>query len=91
VEEFLARENGLSNATLIVDPPRAGMSRVAVQRVLDANARRIVYVSCDVATLARDTRRLLDRGYVLDSLEALDLFPNTAHVEGFGVFDRRAV
>jgi 23S rRNA (uracil1939-C5)-methyltransferase len=47
-----------------------------------------VYVSCDVATLARDTRALLDSGYELGPVTALDLFPNTAHVETVTVFSR---
>ena len=51
--------------------------------------RRIVYVSCDPATMARDARRLVDGGYELKSLQAFDLFPNTPHVESLGVFVRR--
>jgi len=51
-------------------------------------APRIVYVSCDVPTLARDAQRLLADGYRLSSLEALDMFPNTPHVECVAVFDR---
>jgi 23S rRNA (uracil1939-C5)-methyltransferase len=43
--------------------------------------RRIVYVSCDLATVARDVKRFLEEGYSLEHIEACDLFPNTAHVE----------
>ena len=49
---------------------------------------RLVYVSCDVATLARDARLLLDTGYTLQGLQAFDLFPNTAHVETVALFLR---
>jgi 23S rRNA (uracil1939-C5)-methyltransferase len=49
---------------------------------------RLVYVSCDVATLARDARALLDSGYALSRVTGLDLFPNTAHVETVCVFTR---
>ena len=49
---------------------------------------RIVYVSCDVATLARDARRIVDSGYTLTHVDAFDLFPNTPHVETVAVFDR---
>jgi len=51
-------------------------------------ASRIVYVSCDPPTMARDARRLLDADYRLTSLQGFDLFPNTPHVESVGVFDR---
>jgi 23S rRNA (uracil1939-C5)-methyltransferase len=88
VEAFLRRHPASPNATFIVDPPRTGMSRAALAGVIAAVPRRIVYVSCDVATLARDARRLLDANYGLTHLEALDLFPNTPHVEAIAVFDR---
>ena len=74
------------SATVIVDPPRTGMSREALDGVIALNAPRIVYVSCDVATLARDARRLVDSGYTLTTGRAFDLFPNTPHVETVMVF-----
>lgn len=88
VETFLASRTGASVGTLLVDPPRTGMSRAAMRGVIAARARRVVYVSCDVATLARDVRRLIDAGYVLTHVEAFDLFPNTAHVESLAVLAR---
>jgi tRNA/tmRNA/rRNA uracil-C5-methylase (TrmA/RlmC/RlmD family) len=96
VEAFLAsaaaRHNAspakLAEATFIVDPPRTGMSREAVNGVIAIAPRRLVYVSCDVATLARDARLLVDAGYELGSLRGFDLFPNTAHVEAVAVFER---
>jgi 23S rRNA (uracil1939-C5)-methyltransferase len=87
VEEYLLRRNPRAE-TVIVDPPRTGMSRQAMQSIVAIRAERIVYVSCDPATMARDARRLLDGGYELKSLEAFDLFPNTPHVETLGVFVR---
>lgn len=74
--------------SLIVDPPRTGMSREALDGALAIAAPRIVYVSCDVATLARDARRIVDGGYTIGSAEAFDLFPNTPHVESVVAFDR---
>ena len=73
-------------ATLIVDPPRTGLSKDALSGILHLAAGRIVYVSCDPPTLARDARRLLDAGYTLHSVRAFDLFPNTPHVETLAVF-----
>jgi 23S rRNA (uracil1939-C5)-methyltransferase len=88
VEAYLARRPGAIEATILVDPPRTGMSKEAAAALAAAGAPRIVYVSCDVATLARDARRLADQGYAPTHVEAFDLFPNTAHVETLVVLDR---
>ena len=74
---------------LIVDPPRTGMSREALDGAVRLQAARVVYVSCDVATLARDARRIVDAGYAITRADGFDLFPNTPHVETVVVFDRR--
>jgi 23S rRNA (uracil1939-C5)-methyltransferase len=73
--------------TVIVDPPRTGLSREVSAAIGASGAARIVYVSCDSATLARDARKLVDAGYGLVHIEGLDLFPGTAHVETVAVFD----
>jgi 23S rRNA (uracil1939-C5)-methyltransferase len=85
VEEYLAARK-TAPATVVVDPPRTGMSKDAGERLTRLRPPRIVYVSCDPPTLARDARRLLDAGYRLESLRAFDLFPNTPHVESLAVF-----
>jgi 23S rRNA (uracil1939-C5)-methyltransferase len=85
VEKFRASDK---TAAVIVDPPRTGMSREALARAVELNAPRLVYVSCDVATLARDSRVLLDAGYRITSARAFDMFPNTAHVETVIAFSR---
>jgi 23S rRNA (uracil1939-C5)-methyltransferase len=87
VEGFLASSRR-APAALIVDPPRTGMSREAMDGIVRLRAGRIVYVSCDVATLARDVRRLVDGGYTIERVDAFDLFPNTPHVEAVVVLDR---
>jgi 23S rRNA (uracil1939-C5)-methyltransferase len=87
VEEFVDRRPPRAD-TLIVDPPRTGMSREALEGICRMECGRIIFVACDVATLARDARRLADGGYRLTNVEALDLFPNTPHVETVAVFDR---
>lgn len=88
VEEYLARRRGIRPQTIVVDPPRTGLSRRALDGVKAAAVPRVVYVSCDVATLARDTRALVEAGYALSGLRAFDLFPQTAHIETVAVFDR---
>jgi 23S rRNA (uracil1939-C5)-methyltransferase len=88
VEDFLRRRKGPSARTIVADPPRTGMSKEAMQAVVRHQAARVLYVSCDPPTMARDARRLVDGGYRLTSLTGLDLFPNTPHVETVGVFDR---
>jgi len=88
VETFLAVERPPQVGTVIVDPPRTGLSKEALRSAIALRAPRVVYVSCDVATFARDARTLVDAGYALRSLRAFDLFPNTAHVESMAVFDR---
>ena len=89
VEAYLSRPFG-APSTILVDPPRTGMSKEACEAVARAGSERIVYVSCDPPTMARDARKLLDAGYALESLQGFDLFPNTAHVETLGLFRRAA-
>jgi 23S rRNA (uracil1939-C5)-methyltransferase len=88
VERYLGSRFDAAGATLLVDPPRTGLSKDAGAAIAASGAPRIVYVSCDVATLARDARRLVDAGYELDHVEAFDLFPNTAHVETVAVLSK---
>ena len=87
VENFVSR-SAEPVATVIVDPPRTGMSKEALARAVAIGAPRLIYVSCDVATLARDSRVLLDAGYGIAAARAFDLFPNTAHVETVISFSR---
>ena len=93
VEAFLAARPGGGHrpgagVSVIVDPPRTGVSPEALGGIVRIAPSRIVYVSCDVATFARDARRLVDAGHEMEALTALDLFPNTAHVETVGLFMR---
>ncbi len=73
--------------TWIVDPPRAGLPDAVRAAALRDRPDRIVYVSCDPATLARDVRALVEGGYEVRSLTGLDMFPSTAHVEAICVLD----
>lgn len=88
VEEWLAAGGTAEVATLVLDPPRTGLSREAAAGIIRRQPGRVVYVSCDVATLARDARTLIDAGYELTEVTGFDLFPNTAHVESVAVLMR---
>ncbi len=88
VETWLKRAGKLSGATVIVDPPRTGLSREVVTRLARRRPRRIVHVSCDVATQARDLRALRSSGYRIGEVRAFDLFPNTPHIETVVALDR---
>ena len=66
---------------VVVDPPRAGLSQKVVRRVLEAEAERVVYVSCNPTTLAPNARQMADAGYVLETVRPVDMFPQTPHIE----------
>lgn len=74
--------------TIILDPPRAGISGKALKRVIELNANHIVYVSCNPATQARDMEDLFAAGYELKKLSLVDQFPHTSHVEAIALFTK---
>lgn len=77
-----AHEREFANADLVLlDPPRSGTERGVVESLGRMRPRSIVYVACEPSTLARDLRSLVDAGYSVDTITALDLFPQTHHVE----------
>ena len=81
-EAALALEaKGIKADVVVVDPPRKGLNADAIEALARFAPRRIVYVSCDPATLARDVALLKERGYVVKNAMAADLFPRCAHVE----------
>ena len=73
---------------VIVDPPRAGLSKKIVRRVIECGARRIVYVSCNPTTLAPNAAQLAAAGYSLRRVIPVDMFPHTPHVECVAVLER---
>ena len=66
---------------VVVDPPRKGLGEEVVTAIAQIAPDRVVYVSCDCATLARDIQRFQSAGYTLQKATAVDLFPRTEHVE----------
>ena len=74
-------ENGIVPDVIVVDPPRKGCDKTLLDTMLEAKPKRIVYVSCDSSTLARDLKILIEGGYNLEVVQPVDMFPQTAHVE----------
>jgi 23S rRNA (uracil1939-C5)-methyltransferase len=75
---------------VIVDPPRAGLSQKIVRRVLECEARKIVYVSCNPTTLAPNAAQLGEAGYRLARVRPVDMFPQTPHIECVALFEKAA-
>jgi 23S rRNA (uracil1939-C5)-methyltransferase len=73
---------------VVVDPPRAGLSKKALRRVIEAAPKRIVYVSCNPTTLAPNAAQLGEAGYALRRVRPVDMFPQTPHIECVAVLDR---
>ena len=80
VAKKLAREN-LRPDVITVDPPRKGLAADVVESIAEMQPQRVVYVSCDSATMARDVKRLADLGYTAQRACAVDMFPRADHVE----------
>ena len=75
---------------VLLDPPRPGLSQKIVRRVLECEAKRIVYVSCNPTTLAPNAAQLVEAGYRLRRVRPVDMFPQTPHIECVAVFDRES-
>jgi 23S rRNA (uracil1939-C5)-methyltransferase len=92
VERALDSEEARAFAAevVVLDPPRTGLEREACDRLAASSARRIVYVSCDPATLARDVGIFVDRGWELATVAGFDLFPQTPHLEAVVCLTREA-
>jgi 23S rRNA (uracil1939-C5)-methyltransferase len=73
---------------VVVDPPRAGLSKKVVHRIIDASPKRIVYVSCNPTTLAPNAAELVEAGWVLCRVQPVDMFPQTHHIECVALLER---
>ncbi len=73
---------------LVVDPPRAGLSQKVVRRIIEANPKRIVYISCNPTTLAPNAAQLVEAGYALRRVRPVDMFPHTPHIECVALLER---
>lgn len=72
----------------IVDPPRAGCDSEVLHKLIRLSPPRLIYLSCDPATLSRDARRLAEAGYRLEAVQPIDMFPQTYHIESVSLFLR---
>jgi 23S rRNA (uracil1939-C5)-methyltransferase len=72
---------------LVTDPPRSGWAPEVHDALNKLKPRQICYISCDPATLARDSRKILKKGYRLVSVQPFDQFPHTAHIESISIFE----
>ena len=81
-------KQGIKADVVVVDPPRKGLNADTIEALARFAPRRIVYISCDPATLGRDTALIKERGYQVKNAMAVDLFPRTVHVESICVFVR---
>ena len=84
VEQKLGRIKNID--IIIMDPPRTGATKQVINQIIEKKARCIIYISCDPASLARDTKILLNNSYSLDKIIGLDLFPMTHHIECIASF-----
>ena len=66
---------------IILDPPREGINPKALQKIIDFSPEKFVYVSCNPVTLVRDLKEFIDRGYKIEKVKCMDMFPRTMHVE----------
>lgn len=82
-------DDGVRPDVITVDPPRKGLQMAVIEAIVQMAPRRVVYISCDPATLARDVARFAEQGYAPVCAQAADLFPRCAHVESIVTLDRR--
>lgn len=74
--------------TIVTDPPRAGMHKKALKALIQHGCRKMVYISCNPSTFARDARILVDAGYRMGKVIPVDMFPHTMHIELVSIFER---
>jgi tRNA/tmRNA/rRNA uracil-C5-methylase (TrmA/RlmC/RlmD family) len=81
VRRYLSGDPPANVDFVLLDPPRAGTEKETMTNLITLGAPRISYVACEPSMLARDLKRFVEAGYKLDSITAIDLFPQTHHVE----------
>ena len=87
IDSNFIKENKIDAIT--VDPPRAGLDKEVIKTIANARIDKIVYISCNPQTLARDIKRFMDRGYKLEKIKAVDMFPQTMHSEVIALLESK--
>ena len=83
----LAKE-GVRLDVIVLDPPRAGCEGTVLEAIAEVAPKKVVYVSCNPASLARDVAILRDKGYALQKVQPVDMFPQSSHVECVALMSR---
>lgn len=82
-------DRGINGNKIIVDPPRKGCDKKLLDAIININPEKIVYVSCNPTTLARDLKILVEGGYVVKEVQPVDMFPHTAHIESVTLLEKK--
>ena len=81
-------ESEIKPNVIFVDPPRKGCDKLFIDTIIKMDIKKVVYISCDPSTLARDARMLVDAGYKVKFTKPVDLFPHTSHVENIMILEK---
>ena len=82
---------GLKTDVIFVDPPRKGLTKEFIDAAVKTGPKKVVYISCNPATLVRDMQLLMEAGYTTDLVSPVDMFPQTPHVESVTVLERTQI
>ncbi|MEX1012623.1 MAG: 23S rRNA (uracil(1939)-C(5))-methyltransferase RlmD [Waddliaceae bacterium] len=86
----LRNQNEIPDADIVfIDPPRVGLDPMAIRSLIDLNPKKIVSISCNPVTQAENIRELLSKGWKIDSIQPVDQFPHTAHIENIAILSRK--
>ncbi|WP_425463714.1 hypothetical protein, partial [Methanocalculus natronophilus] len=85
-DEALQKLKSFNIDKVFLDPPRKGLDEIFLKTLVSLEPKRIIYVSCNVATLARDSQYLVSKGYQLKEVTPFDMFPQTSHIESVALF-----
>ena len=75
---------------VVLDPPRKGCDKRVLEAVVISNPEKVIYISCNPATLARDAKVLMDGGYSVKEVTGFNMFPQTSHVETVAIFQKES-